>query len=849
MKRCLPAQFFAAALIATFATADLSAQCGHVAIPGFPHLGPDGPVAAVAYCDPDGSGNSNYLLFVGGEFDVVENTPCDNAALYDPASRTWTALPGGMFDAVTAAGRDINDMLLAAGSYQVGGSTLHRVARWNGTSWTVLGAGFDAPVRAVTNDGNEIYVGGEFTQCGGQPMAALARWNGSAWTAVGGGVTRTAGVASVQTISAELGTLYVGGAFDSAGSVAAANVARWNGTTWQAMGAGLPADVTSVVRMWSGDVFAAGLATDGPMQWNGTTWQSLPGLYAPQSGAAGPWVTAMSHGLSWNGEALFVAGDFDAGGWYAGVASWDQFGWNPIGGPFEFDGAAGPVPLAFDLLGNASGNPPAVAVAGAFGDQTGVEPGGVYVIDGYQDDAMGAGVVGEVLASGSLPNGDLLIGGSFQQIAGRWIGGLARSDAAGSAWASTQGVGQPSVAEVRAIVPTRDGASLLVGAFPLAGTTWADIVRYDGSTWTTFGTSPGLSNSAVTALEHSSGAIYLGGNVLSRYAGGSWTQLSTVQSGYIGSVFALAELPDGDVVVGGDLMAVGSAVRPGALRWSGNSWQPLGAGLTSVVTGASPRVLGARVRDDGVLFVVGTAGGVPFVSRFDGSNWQTLPAPATGAVRAIELLPDGDVVVGGEFGAIGGVAAASVARWDGAAWTAIGDGVRNLDGTPGVVSSLHFSRNGELQITGRFARHDGEVSLGFTRVRSLCAAATQSFGSGCSGSGGTNQLRSQNAAWLGGTMRSVATGMPNGGLVVDVLGLAPTFAPLPTPGCALWVDPLALGVAVPVAGRVESALAIPGSLALLGQVLYEQAIGVELTGGAITGLTGSNRLQQTIGVF
>ena len=44
-------------------------------------------------------------------------------------------------------------------------------------------------------------------------------------------------------------------------------------------------------------------------------------------------------------------------------------------------------------------------------------------------------------------------------------------------------------------------------------------------------------------------------------------------------------------------------------------------------------------------------------------------------------------------------------------------------------------------------------------------------------------------------------------------------------------------------------MAIPGSLALLGQVLYEQAIGVELTGGAITGLTGSNRLQQTIGVF
>ena len=468
----------------------------------------------------------------------------------------------------------------------------------------------------------------------------------------------------------------------------------------------------------------------------------------------------------------------------------------------------------------------------------------------YAVDPLGAGINDAVAASTSLPNGDLLIGGRFTQIDRSDARALATSNSTGDHWHAPTSGGYLAIAaaDVRTIVKTPDGGYLIGGSFTVGNTPGTDIAYFDGSNWTGYGASP-FSFGANAVLQHTDGTIYSGGNGVYRRDGSAWTLLSTVASGIGATCYTLAELANGDLVVGGDLQVIPGGARPGVMRWNGSSWQPLGAGLASVAPPGNLVVAASCVRDDGVLWVVGTASSVAFAANFDGTAWQLLPGPVNGNLQAITVLPDGDIVVGGEFDSIAGVAANSIARFDGTAWHAIGDGVKQLDGQPGKVLGLHFGIEGDLHIAGEFARHDGEVSINFTRVRSLCPSLTQSFAAGCSGSGGQNVLRREIGAWLGGTMRNVATGLPQNSLAIEVLGLAPTFAPLPTTGCTLWVRPDLLAVLLPVAGTVTTQAAIPDSPTLIGQVLYQQIVGVEVVGSTIARFTGSNRLQHTIGVF
>jgi hypothetical protein len=824
-------------------------------VPGFPFLGPSGQVDAACSWDPDGLGPQQPQLFIGGSMDVVERTACAGAAIYDFYTRSWSALPFGTFDRVTAATVDASGLLIVAGTLGSGGAIQRRVASFDGVNWTVLGTEFDGPIATLEVFGGDVIAGGAFSHNGSQALLNIARWDGSGWVAIGGGVS--GGSASVGALcTMTTGELAVGGTFTAAGSTPAANIARWNGSTWQAFGSGLPAEVTSIAMFSTGELFATGLNQSLPAQWDGSAWSDLTGL--SPGGYPTSWVTALAAGAGFNGEVLYVAGNFRVSSTGSDFATWDQ--WSGYNSPItRLDGiqSLAPTRLVLTTLPTTSPlAPSSVVVAGPFTAMGAVACGGLAaVVSGYLVDGLSDGIDEAVVTSATLANGDLLIGGRFQQIDRSYFPALAAGDGAGGGWfVPIFGAlyGPLGPAQVREIVMADGGGHLLAGSFVFGsiagGSFGADIARFDGTTLTGFGSSP-FSSGANAVLEDSNGTIYCGGNGVYRRDGSIWTLLSTVASGLGANCRTLAELPNGDLVVGGDLQLIPGSARPGVMRWDGSSWQQLGAGLASVAPAGNLVVSASRVREDGVLFVVGTAGSTSFAARFDGAVWQLLPGPVSGQLISLEVLPDGDVVVGGEFDSIAGVAAASIARFDGASWQAIGDGVRQIDGLPGTVLGLHFSIDGELHVCGEFARHDGEVSVNFTRVRSLCPALTQSFAAGCVGRGGQNVLSRESGAWLGSTMRNVATGMPINGLAVEVLGLAPAFAPLPASSCTLWVRPDLLTVYIPVAGKVSTQSAIPASPALMGQVLYQQVVGVELVGGAIAGFTSSNRLQHTVGVF
>lgn len=157
-------------------------------------------------------------------------------------------------------------------------------------SWFPLGSGVNGTVYAITGYNGNIYAGGTFDTAGGIAANNIAEWNGSEWKALGTGVNGT-----VYSMTEWNGFLCVGGQFDSAGGQLANNIAVWNGNTWLSLGNGLYGGVSSLAN-WNGSLYAIAstftitgsfLGEGAISEWNDSSWVGLPEIldtglsYAP----------------------------------------------------------------------------------------------------------------------------------------------------------------------------------------------------------------------------------------------------------------------------------------------------------------------------------------------------------------------------------------------------------------------------------------------------------------------------------------------------------------------------------------------------------------------------------------
>jgi len=106
-------------------------------------------------------------------------------------------------------------------------------------------------------------------------------------------------------------------------------------------------------------------------------------------------------------------------------------------------------------------------------------------------------------------------------------------------------------------------------------------------------------------------------------------------------------------------------------------------------------------------------------------DWFVLGGGAAGGlytgVRALAILPNGDLVAGGDFTSIGGVSANNIARWDGATWYPMGEGLDS------VVLTMSVDGDGTLYATGGFKK-SGSTSA--ARVASWDGSKWNSIGTG-----------------------------------------------------------------------------------------------------------------------
>jgi len=110
-------------------------------------------------------------------------------------------------------------------------------------------------VAALAVSGSNLYAGGSFTTAGGHVAKYIAKWDGSSWSALGSGID-----GEVHALAVSGTDVYAGGGFTRAGGLAATSIAKWDGTKWSALDSGMN-NVVSALAVSGSDLYAGGAFT------------------------------------------------------------------------------------------------------------------------------------------------------------------------------------------------------------------------------------------------------------------------------------------------------------------------------------------------------------------------------------------------------------------------------------------------------------------------------------------------------------------------------------------------------------------------------------------------------------
>lgn len=288
-----------------------------------------------------------------------------------------------------------------------------------------------------------------------------------------------------------------------------------------------------------------------------------------------------------------------------------------------------------------------------------------------------------VYAAEGLPNGRLVVAGSFSHVGNLEHPYVATYAAQGTL--QSQGIfGLSNRGRVYAVAATADGKTLVGGEFSRAkGRVARDLIRLnsDGSIDTAFS-----------------------------FAGGD--------AGHQ-PIYAILPLPDGRIAIAGAFESIGSASRSRiAVLQPNGALDPAFASTTSI-----NRVIRrlARHPDGRILTVVsnslsGETGYPIFAYKPDGSpDVFTIGAGFDAQIMDIVAHPDGKVIVAGDITEYQGTAVGRIARLnpDGTLDEAFNQGGAGFNST---VSRIVIAPEGRIWVAGHFTSFNGRSAPGVTRL-------------------------------------------------------------------------------------------------------------------------------------
>lgn len=651
-----------------------SGQCVPTWQENFPLPGVNGEVNAIV-SDSDGN------IYAGGSFEFAGTTLMANLAHFDPVTSTWNPLGVEYIDG------DVNALALTPdGDLIVGGAFFSvdnidytaRIARFSLATyeWSSIGqVELDGDVNSIVVLANgDIIIGGEFIY----DNYTFTEWNHIArfdaddeeWGPMAQGVDGHVHALHVL----QSGNVLVGGAFTNASDTPAEHLAVFNLQTeeWSEFAGGVNAPVHALKALNVTTVLVGGEFTAvGPTSLSA----------ARIAGCNTNTQTWSAYGSGVNGTvraiSLYTGGDF------------------VVGGEFSIAGGISRLNIARYRPANASWF------------------------------SMATGVFGPVNAVHTLPSGDLIVGGEFTSAGSPQAGALniARFVPATSTWSS---LGSGINGFVFALTSLPDGNVVAGGSFVSAGSTAARFVgMYSPSlnTWSTLGT--GM-NGSVEALETlPDGDVIVGGQFTN--AGGvpasriaryrpSTNTWSAIGAGVGSRVRDIALISATEIVVVGNFTTAGGlpVINIAKCDLTTNTWTSLGD-----LTGGSVTSVGVLPNGDiiaGGLFT--SAGGTPtngIALRSAASGvWTSLSGPISQEVSVIKVVGPDEVLVGGRFTSIGGLPASRIGRYTPSTntWSSLGSGV---SGPLSSVTAISILLNGDFAIGGFFNNAGGVEAYGLAR--------------------------------------------------------------------------------------------------------------------------------------
>jgi uncharacterized delta-60 repeat protein len=334
-------------------------------------------------------------------------------------------------------------------------------------------------------------------------------------------------------------------------------------------------------------------------------------------------------------------------------------------------------------------------------------------------DAFDPATNGTVSAVLALPDGKVLLGGTFTSVGGAARSNLARVNADGTPDASFTADANGTV---MALLRQPDGKILVGGFFgAIDGATRLHIARLeaDGSLDAGFdaaATGNGSDQAVLGIARQADGKILIAGQ-FSEVGGEAHPGVArldangTVDPGFAanvsGSVSVVVAVPDGHVVIGGNFFAVDGQSRSYIARLNPDgTYDP-------VFSAFADAGVSAIVREPDGHFLVGGSFGSPYLkmARFDanGAVDSAFNLHIAGSrVSAIARQSDGSLLIGGSFQFVGSTPRKNLARFDSALALDASFDFDVEGGGFAPVSAIALAADGIAILGGELTRVDGQ---------------------------------------------------------------------------------------------------------------------------------------------
>lgn len=166
-------------------------------------------------------------------------------------------------------------------------------------------AGLVGSVHCLEVFKNALYAGGHFITNDSDSVANIARWNGSAWEAVGNGLN-----GPVYAMTVFNNQLVAAGAFTHSDTIEMPRIATWNDSTWNLLGAGFTdsTDTVLALAVYDDTLYAGGLiSASGSIELNNLARLDGSSWFKFSLGSNGAVRTMAAYR-----NRLYIGGDFTA---------------------------------------------------------------------------------------------------------------------------------------------------------------------------------------------------------------------------------------------------------------------------------------------------------------------------------------------------------------------------------------------------------------------------------------------------------------------------------------------------------------------------------------------------------